>query len=87
MMGQVILENLKQGKKLGKENLNMGMDLIILELFIIINYMEKVYMFGLMVENIAVIGKIIELKGKEYLNGLMGENILDIIKKIKKIPF
>ena len=75
VMGPVKQENLKLGKRLGKENLSMGMGLIIPELFIIINYMEKEYMFGLMGENIVEIGKIIELKEKEYLNGLMGENI------------
>ena len=60
MMERVILENLKMDKKLEKENLNIMMARIILELFIIINYMEKVYMFGLIDENIMVIGNLIE---------------------------
>ena len=75
MMERVIQENLKMDKKREKENLNIMMVLIIQELFIIINYMEKVYMFGLIEENMMEIGNIIELMEKEFLNGLMGENI------------
>ena len=59
-MGLVIQANLKMDKKQEKGNLNIMMVLIILELFIIINYMEKVYTFGLIGENIMVTGNLIE---------------------------
>ena len=74
-MERVILVNLKMDKKLEKGNLNIMMVLIIQELFIIINYMVKDYMFGLIEENMMEIGNIIELMEKEFLNGLMEENI------------
>ena len=60
MMEQVIQGSLKLVKKQEKANLNMEMVHIILEVFIIINYMGKEHMFGLMGENIMGIGKIIE---------------------------
>ena len=59
-MGLVKQANLKMDKKLEKGNLNIMMVLIILGRSIIINYMEKVYMFGLIGENIMVTGNLIE---------------------------
>ena len=55
----VILVNLKMDKKQERENLNMVMDHIIQEHFIIINYMGKVNIFGVMEENIMEIGNLI----------------------------
>ena len=59
-MELVIRVNLKMGKKQEKGNLNIMMVLIILGRSIIINYMEKVYTFGLIGENIMVTGNLIE---------------------------
>ena len=55
----VIPENLKTDKKQAKANLNMVMVHIIRERFIIINYMAKVNIFGVMEENIMEIGNLI----------------------------
>jgi hypothetical protein len=47
-------------KKQGRGNLNTEMDLFIQGVFIIISFMEKVNMFGVMEENITGIGNLIE---------------------------
>ena len=72
-------------KKQVKVNLNIVMVHIIQGHFIIINYMGKEYIYGVMGGNIMVIGNLIELMEKVFLNGLMGENILGIIRMIKNM--
>ena len=78
-----IQENLGKDKKLEKENLFIMMGVIILANFLIIIFMVKANIFGLMEENMKEIGNSIKQMGKEFLNGMMEGNIVGNIKMIK----
>ena len=60
------------------------MDQFMKEIGLMILYLEMVYMFGVMEENMKGNGQIIACMDKEFILGQMGKNIKEIILRIKK---
>ena len=83
-MGLVMKEITNKEKNLVKGNLNGQMGLSIMENFMIIKYMGKEYIYGLIKEFLTGIGNVIKWMEKESLIGQMGENIKENIEMTKK---